>query len=82
MIMRKCQFNWWRKPEHPEETTDQQQVTHKLSHIGPVPVPVPGQERKLWLKLAKSWAKKLFPLKSVQNERVAIPRTLPDSEYT
>ena len=37
--MVKCQFHWWRKPEHPEETTDLRQVTDKLSHIWPVPSP-------------------------------------------
>ena len=27
------QFYWWRKPENPEKTNDQQQVTDKLYHI-------------------------------------------------
>ena len=39
MMMMKCQFNWWRKPEYPEETIDLRQVTDKLSHIRPVPSP-------------------------------------------
>ena len=39
MMMMKCQFHWWRKPEYPEETTDLRQVTDKLSHIRPVPSP-------------------------------------------
>ena len=31
-----CQFQWWRKPEDPEESTDIQKATDKLSHIRPV----------------------------------------------
>jgi hypothetical protein len=27
------QFNWWRKPEDPEKTTDLSIVTDKLDHI-------------------------------------------------
>ena len=27
------QFNWWRKPDDPEKTTDMSQVTDKLDHI-------------------------------------------------
>ena len=43
MMMMKCQFHWWRKLEHPEETKDLPQVTDKLSHMyvsGLCPVPV------------------------------------------
>jgi hypothetical protein len=27
------QFYWWPKPEYPEKTTDQPQITDKLYHI-------------------------------------------------
>ena len=27
MMMMKCQFHWWRKPEYLDETTDLRQVT-------------------------------------------------------
>ena len=38
-MMMKSVF-WWRKPEHPEETTDLRQVTDEtLSHIRPRPSP-------------------------------------------
>ena len=30
------QYQWWRNPEYPEETTDVRQVTDKMSHIQPV----------------------------------------------
>ena len=33
MMMMKCQFHWWRKLDHPEETTDLRQVTDKRSRI-------------------------------------------------
>ena len=37
-MMMKSVF-WWRKPEHPEETTDLRQVTDETcSHIRPCPV--------------------------------------------
>ena len=39
MMMMKSVF-WWRKPEHPEETTDLRQVTDEtFSHIRPLPSP-------------------------------------------
>ena len=44
MMMMKCQFHWWSKPEHPRETTDLRQVTDKLSHIYIQPLPSPGIE--------------------------------------
>ena len=38
-MMMKSVF-WWRKPEHPEETTDLRQVTDEtFSHIRPLPSP-------------------------------------------
>ena len=38
-MMMKSVF-WWRKPEHPEETTDLRQVTDEtVSHIRPLPSP-------------------------------------------
>ena len=37
-MMMKSVF-WWRKPEHPEETTDLRQVTDEtFSHIRPLPI--------------------------------------------
>ena len=32
-LYRGSQFSWWRKPEHPEKTTDLLQVTDKFDHI-------------------------------------------------
>ena len=32
-LYRGGQFYWWRKPEHPEKTTDLSQVTYLLSKI-------------------------------------------------
>jgi kynureninase len=33
VIYRGCQFDWWRKAEYPEKTTELPQVTDKLSYI-------------------------------------------------
>jgi len=33
LVYRGGQFNWWRKPKDPEETTDLSQVTDKLYQI-------------------------------------------------
>jgi hypothetical protein len=32
-LYRGGQFNWWRKPEYPEKTTDLSQVTNNFYHI-------------------------------------------------
>jgi hypothetical protein len=32
-LYRGGQFYWWKKPEYPEKTTDQPQVTDKLYHL-------------------------------------------------
>jgi len=32
-LYRGGQFNWWRKPEYPEKTTDLSQITDKLHNI-------------------------------------------------
>ena len=43
MRVTKCQFDWWRKLEYPEETTDIRQVTDETcthtAHAVPVPTP-------------------------------------------
>jgi hypothetical protein len=31
-LYRGGEFYWWRKPEYPEKTTDQSEVTEKLYH--------------------------------------------------
>ena len=49
-MMMKSVF-WWRKPEHPEETTDLRQVTDEtFSHIRPLPSPgiELGPQRGTW----------------------------------
>ena len=40
MMMMKCQFHWWRKPEHPEETTELRQELTNFHTC--VLCPVPG----------------------------------------
>jgi len=32
-LYRGVQFFWWRKPEHPEKTTDLSHITDQLYHI-------------------------------------------------
>ena len=50
MMIIKCQFHWWRKQEHPEETTDLvRQVTNKTfsprhrAYANAMPVPNSGR---------------------------------------
>ena len=44
MMMMKCQFHWWRKPEYLEETSHLWQVTDQtFTHIRPVPSPSTSQ---------------------------------------
>ena len=45
MMLMKCQFHWWRKPEHQEESTDLQQVTDNIHTDGLCPDPVPNSGR-------------------------------------